>query len=74
VGEAGTGTFNQTGGANTDVNNLTLGNQAGSQGTYNFNTDMPKTGTLTVAGNEIVGNAGAGFFNHGPGMISVNGK
>ena len=46
IGVAGTGTFNQTGGANTVAdNNLNLGLDPGSSGTYNLSV-----GSLTVSG------------------------
>jgi fibronectin-binding autotransporter adhesin len=68
IGDAGTGTFTQSGtSTNTIKGNLTLGNAEsfisesgsvpGGIGAYNL-----QSGTLTVNGNEVVGNAGAGTF------------
>ena len=58
VGDAGTGTFNNTGGTHTVVGDLTLGNQSTGNGTYNL-TD---SGTTTVSGATTVGAAGTGIF------------
>jgi len=66
VGDAGTGTFNNTGGTNTVGTtlvpaNLILGNQATGVGTYNNNDG----GNNIVNGNLTVGAAGTGTYNLG---------
>jgi T5SS/PEP-CTERM-associated repeat protein len=58
VADHGTGFFNHTGGTNTinGTNNLVLGNNPGSVGTYTISG----TSTLTVNNDVIVGNLGTG--------------
>ncbi len=56
IGNGGTGGFTQSGGTNT-TNNLTLGDTATGNGTYNL-----VKGNLNVTGNEIIGNNGTGTF------------
>jgi len=68
VGNIGTGTFNQTGGTNTAVGALNLGNNAGSAGTYN----LGGTGSLSI-GDEEVGGSGTGTFNQTGGTNAVTG-
>jgi hypothetical protein len=66
VGSSGTGTFTQSGGSNTVSNdNLHVGFNAGSTGTYN----LSDTGILTVTGTsgEVVGYSGTGNFNQNGG-------
>jgi len=77
VGDAGDGTFNQSGGAVT-VNggtnggsyaNLYLGNTATGAGTY-----LLSNGSLSVAGIEYIGNGGTGTFNQSGGTnIDIGG-
>jgi hypothetical protein len=49
VGQYGTGTFNQTGGANA-AGTVSGGDESGSNGTYN----LSGTGSLSVSGSELV--------------------
>lgn len=71
VGYFGTGTFTQTGGTNTiNAGNggaLYIGNWGGSTGVYN----LSGTGSLSVGGNEYVGNLGAGTFTQSGGSNTV---
>ena len=66
IGDAGTGTFNQSGGTNTVGETLTLGKQAGGQGTYNLSA-----GALAAV-DEIVGDAGDGTFTQGQGNFGYS--
>lgn len=66
IGNNGTGTFTQSGGTHTVSNNLTLGNNAGSNGAYNLNG-----GTLTVG--SIVNGAGTGTLNIDGGTLNLTG-
>jgi T5SS/PEP-CTERM-associated repeat protein len=67
IGESNTGTFTQSAGVNT-TNNLDLGGQSGSSGTYNLNG-----GTLLV-GNNVVGNGVfVGAAATGKGVLTVSG-
>jgi T5SS/PEP-CTERM-associated repeat protein len=56
VGAAGTGTFNQSGGAATAYG-LSVGNNAGGSGTYNLSGASSQ---LTVSGNVSIGAVGSG--------------
>lgn len=58
VGDSGVGIFNQTGGTNTfsSFNSVTIGNAAGSNGTYNL------SGGLLSVFEVIVGGSGKGTF------------
>ena len=71
VGYFGTGTFTQTGGTNTiNAGNggaLYIGNWGGSTGVYN----LSGTGSLSVGGNEYVGNLGTGTFTQTGGSNTV---
>jgi fibronectin-binding autotransporter adhesin len=73
VGDAGTGTFNNSGGAHTVSGNLILGNQATGKGTYNLSGG----GTLDVVAdalgnaNLIIGNDGKGQFIHTDGSTAT---
>jgi len=69
VGVFGAGIFNQSGGTNTvnSGNNLYIGDNAGAIGTYS----LTGSGSLSVSGNEYVGNNGAGNFNQGGGTNSI---
>jgi hypothetical protein len=71
VGLNGAGNFDQTGGSNTIATNgfyyLTLGNNAGSTGSY----ALSGTGSLSSS-YEFVGAIGAGTFNQSGGINSVN--
>jgi len=62
------GVFNQSGGSNTVANNLTLGQNSGSQGTYNL-----QGGTLS-AFQAIIGDSGNGSFTQTGGTNSVAGS
>lgn len=66
VGRDGTGTFNQSGGANTVENVLLMGRRPGTFGTYNFSG-----GTITALG-QIVGHEGAGLFDHTGGTNNIS--
>ena len=57
VGQGGTGTFQQTGGAGAIRSNLELGANAGSSGTYELSG-----GSLNVSGMERIGGKGAATF------------
>jgi len=61
VGNASTGTLNQSGGTNTVTSLLTLGYQAGSSGTYNL------SGGSLVANSVVIGDGGTGTFNQSAG-------
>jgi fibronectin-binding autotransporter adhesin len=71
IGDAGSGTFNQSGGTNTINSGYTLyvGYNSVSNGTYN----LSGTGTLSVTGFETVGVAGTGTFNQTGGTNTLNG-
>ncbi len=72
VGNAGTGTFNQSAGNNTinGENGLFVGEKSGSNGEYL----LSGTGSLSVAGgNELVGVSGAGTFNQSGGNNIITG-
>jgi len=66
VGDAGSGTFNQGGGAFTATGGLTVGQSVGGVGIYNL------TGG-TVNGATIIGDAGTGTFNNMGGTHNVTG-
>ena len=72
IGSFGNGTFTQSGGTNSlpasAVGYLNLGYNVGGIGTYNLSG-----GTLTAAKNEIVGDAGTGFFNQTGGSNKISG-
>ena len=70
VGDAGTGTMNNTGGSNAVSGNLVLGNQATGSGTYNLSG---ATGSLTVSGNAEIGNAGIGVYAQSDGTATITG-
>src|SRR5262249_39459001 len=57
IGQAGSGSFNQTGGDHSLEAPMYLGYAAGGSGSYALSA-----GNLTVSGNETVGYAGAGSF------------
>jgi T5SS/PEP-CTERM-associated repeat protein len=71
IGDAGAGTFNDTGGTQNVTGNLILGNQAGSQGTYT----LSGTGTLNIVAdaggnrNLVVGDSGQGAYNQEHGTV-----
>ena len=56
IGNVSTGTLNQTGGTNTENNNLYLGYSSGSRGTYNLSG-----GSLSTI-SAVIGNGGNGTF------------
>ncbi|GEM_PF-3873674 len=57
IGSTGTGTFTQSGGQSTFSDNVIIGEQAGSNGTFNF------TGGTASLGNITVGKEGTGAFS-----------
>jgi hypothetical protein len=65
IGYNGTGTFTQTGGANTVNTGLSIGGSLNSHGTYNLSN-----GTL-FAGSELIGSGGTGLFSQSGGAQSV---
>ncbi|MBU1055379.1 MAG: hypothetical protein KKC46_16395, partial [Proteobacteria bacterium] len=66
IGNSGRGTFTQNGGTNTVTNDLYLGKNSGSEGTYNLNG-----GSLDVQRN-IEGGAGTSIINIDGGTLSDN--
>ena len=62
IGYAGTGSFNYTAGTNSIKNNLYLGYNAGSNGTFNLNCS---NGIIPYY--EYIGFSGTGTFNHSNG-------
>jgi uncharacterized protein with beta-barrel porin domain len=64
----GTGTVVQTGFTNTVDNNLTLGSQVGSSGTY----ELSNSGSLEVKGDLNVGYSGTGLFKQTGGTNTVD--
>ena len=73
VGDNGTGTFNQSGGAVTIGGNLYLGrSSAGAVGTYNLNATGSYGSTPALsAGNEYIGNNGSGTFTQSAGTTNT---
>lgn len=69
VGDAGVGTFTNSGGAHNVTGNLILGNQSTGSGTYN----LSGTGSTTVSAAVRVGNLGTGEFNQSGGSLSAAG-
>ena len=69
IGDGATGTMTQTGNANTTMNNLIIGHQIGSNGTYT----LGGTGSLTVNGNMVLGAqpGASGTFNMNAGPSDV---
>jgi RHS repeat-associated protein len=67
-----TGDFNQTGGTNTTgpTYSILVGNGSGSIGTY----ALSGNGSLSVNGEEFVGNYGTGIFNQTGGTNTVTGS
>jgi fibronectin-binding autotransporter adhesin len=73
IGTLASGNFDQNGGSNQITSgNLAVGGLAGSStGTGNYTLIAPGTAapnnsaTLSVAGNEIIGSAGSGYFTQG---------
>ena len=62
IGVRGTGTFNQTGGYNRSQSDpITLGQSAGSIGTYNLSGDISTS--KVVSDQEVIGGGGTGTFN-----------
>ncbi len=53
--------------------NITLGNAAGAQGTFNYNLTSGDTGTITFGTGQqiIVGASGSGTFNQGGGDLNL---
>ena len=66
VGLAGSGTFNQTGGAvDTGGNNLVIGGSASGVGIYNISSGTSRSNT----GGMILGNSGTGTVNQTGGQV-----
>jgi hypothetical protein len=70
VGNNGTGILNQSGGTSTtgSGNNLYLGFNSGSTGTY-----ILSNGSLSAGATEIVGDSGTGLFNQSGGANTITG-
>jgi len=68
VGDDGTGTVRQVGGALMLGDGLTLGQSSGEQGTY-----VMTNGVLNVGTNLLVGDGGAGIMSVSGGSITVGG-
>ena len=68
VGNSGTGILNQYGGS-VITPDLSLGNNAGSTGTYNLSdgTLTSQTGQGYPYGGQVIGNGGTGVFNQSGG-------
>ena len=66
IGFNGTGTFTQSGGTNHD--DLYVGYDAGSNGTYS----LSGTGLLSEQGSEYIGYFGTGSFTHSGGTNSIS--
>lgn len=76
VGMNDIGTFSQTGGTHTISGGLNMGQESGSNGTYNFNTGTsgePNDGVLMVGGHEHIGLDGSGTFTQAAGTHAVGG-
>lgn len=73
IGLEGMGTFTQTRGTNTVNNDLVIGQEMGSTGTYNMGGDLSES-ALTVAGNEWIGARGTGTFEQSGGTSTVMGN
>jgi len=70
VGQAGTGTFTQTGGKHEVTYDINLGQVTGSEGTYN----LSGTGEVYVGRNLYVGLEGTGVFTQsGTSQVNVTG-
>ena len=67
VGYSGTGSFTQSGGTNTVSSNVSLGNNAGSSGTY----DLHGNGRL-FSQTEYLGNSGTGSFAQSGGTNTIS--
>ncbi len=77
MGNSGSGTFNQSGGTSNiqsdslgNGGNLFLGNNVGSNGSYN----LGGPGALSVSGTEYVGNLGPGTFSQSGGTNNAGGS
>ena len=66
VGDAGTGTYNQSSGTTNDTN-LILGNQATGDGTVNLGG-----GDIVISGTTIIGKDGIGYFFQNGGTHSAD--
>lgn len=74
VGMNGIGTFTQTGGTHTISGGLTLGQEAGSEGTYSLNAGTsgePNNGILSLGQHEHIGFAGKGTFTQNAGTHTI---
>lgn len=65
----GSGTVNLSGGTHAISTDLVLGSDAGAEGYYK----LSGTGSLTVSGNEMIGQAGNGTFDQSSGSHAVGG-
>lgn len=68
VGNNGIGTFTQTGGTNSFISSLAIGNAAGATGTYT----LSGSGSISAGTAEFVGINGAGIFNQSGGTNTIN--
>ena len=66
IGNLGSGTFTQSFGTNTVSNTMSLGDQAGANGSYTL------SGGAVSASTELVGNAGTGTFNQTDGKNTIS--
>ena len=71
VGMAGTATFTQTAGSNL-FDQVILGNNAGSNGTYKLNGGILVGIFQSNTGDQYVGYSGSGNFRTPPGIITSN--
>jgi fibronectin-binding autotransporter adhesin len=73
IGIEGTGTFTQTGGTNTVNNDLVVGQETGSTGTYNLGGGISEF-VMTVMGNEWIGALGTGTVEQSGGTNKALGN
>jgi hypothetical protein len=75
VGYNGQGVFNQTGGACTVGGDLNIGTSASSDGIYipNGSYTLGGSGSLTIYGNEYVGDSANGTFTQNGGTHTITG-
>jgi hypothetical protein len=66
VGNWGSGTMTQAGGASVSPSSLILGSKGGSQGSYDLSGDSSSLQT-GAGGGEVIGDAGAATFNQSGG-------
>jgi hypothetical protein len=72
IGNSGRAIFVQSGGSNTNSAGLSLGNNSGSNGSYN----LSNSGSLSTTGGTglVVGFSGTGTFNQSGGSNSLSGN